>query len=121
MSSSRKVLYAAMLLSFYTFVTVFSLRINFLEIFVPVILINLLSYAWFLILAARHGPLLVDYKDLIMQIFIYCFISFFIVFSSLIFLEQEFRFLRILLLESPIVIWIIIWTDFYFYKTKARV
>lgn len=109
-----------MLLSFYTFITVFSIRINFLDIFLPATVITILSYAWFLIMASRQGRLVIDYDDLVMQIFIYCFISFFVAFASLIFLGGDMSFVHILLLESPIVVWIVVWTDSYFHRSSGN-
>lgn len=121
MAFDRKVIYAAILFGFYTFVIVFSMRINLLDLVVPVLAISVISYAWFLIAAFGSGMMIMDYKDLIVQVFIYSFISFAIIFVSLFLSKEGINLLRIGLLSSPVIVWIFVWTDFYFQRVKGNI
>ena len=116
----RKVIYAALLFGFYTFLIVFSMRIGLLDLVIPVLAISVISYGWFLLSVFGQGPMILDYKDLLVQIFIYSFISFAIIFTSLLVSKEGIDFLRLSLLSSPVIVWIFVWTDFYFQRIKGN-
>ena len=116
----RKLGYAMILFGFYTFIIVFSLELKMFDVVVPVVFITVISYGWFLFAIMGMGPVLLDFQDLMIQVFIYSFISFSIVFSSLFLSQHGFDKLRLFLLSSPVVIWILIWIDFYFQRMKGN-
>jgi hypothetical protein len=117
----RKTIYAMILSGYYTFTIIFSLGANYTDVLISTLIITVMSYVWLLLSVARFGTMMFDYTDLIINIFIYSFISFSVAFSTIIFSPYAFDWIGIALLLSPVIIWVIIWTDFYFQRIKGKI
>jgi hypothetical protein len=117
---NRKMAYAAILSGYYTFVIVFSFGAEYTDILLSTLIITILSYAWVVKSVSSFGEMLFDYKDLVLNIFIYSFISFSIAFTTIVFSPYKMDMIGLAVLLSPVVIWAAIWSDFYLYKAKRR-
>ena len=117
----RMLAYALILIWYYTFITIYSIILGFLDILVSTVMVTVISYAWLLHSASKYGALFtLDYKDLCINIFVYSFISFYIAMTTLFFSGKP-DFIRFALLMSPMMVWVPIWTDFYLQRLKGKV
>jgi hypothetical protein len=116
MSIARKTTYAMILTGYYTFMIIYSIGIGFIDVLVPTIVITVISVVW-LFYSVRHLSNIawLDYKSVVLNIFVYSFVNFYIAFVSLAFYSGSFvvNFLRLILVVSPIPVWMLIWTDYY--------
>jgi hypothetical protein len=117
----RELVYSVGLSGFYTFLVVFCLRLEFGVIILTSVIITLISYVWVIIAASKHGPAVVDYKDIFVNVFVFSFISFYIVFVAFIFSGTPFTPIRLIVASSPIFVWTVVWADVYFQRVKAKV
>ncbi len=121
MQINRKLAYATLLSGYYTFIIVFSLGASYTDILISTLLITVLSYIWIIRSAVHIGEIIFDYKDLVLNIFIYSFISFSIAFSILAFSPSPIDLLGIVVMLSPIILWVVIWSDFYLRRIKGLI
>lgn len=123
MNIDRKWIYASVVLSYYVFVTVFGLRTG-LFVLTSTIAVGAISYAWFLFAVSRSGgAMLVDLKDLAVNVGICSFISFFVIFIDYqisVSWYGQYHILKPILGIASVVMWIGIWIDFYIQRINGR-
>jgi hypothetical protein len=118
----KKFEYLLILIWYYTFIIVYSLQIGFIDILASTFVITLVSYLWMVFTTSRMGAYaLMSYRDLVVNVFVYAFISFYIAGVTLIFSGIPVTPVRTMLLVSPITVWMIIWTDFYSLRIQGKV
>jgi hypothetical protein len=122
MKWSRKLEYTIILAWYYTFIVVYSLQIGFLDILASTFMITLVSYLWMVYTTSRMGAYAVmSYRDLVTNVFVYAFVSFYIAGMTLIFSGIPVTPIRTMLLVSPITVWMVIWTDFYSLRIQGKI
>ncbi len=117
----RVLLYIPLLSGFYTFIIVYSLLLEFGIIILISVVTGLISYIWILISLSGDRPILMDYRDLFINIFTFYFITFYIIFITIAFSGLPFNAVTVVFSTSPILIWTLIWIDFYFQRVRARI
>lgn len=122
MGLERKYVYATVVLGYYTFIFVFGFASNIL-IFTSSVAVGAISYVFFLV-SSRYMLMLNDLKDLAVNIGIYTFISFLVIFVDwqvTLSVYKSYNAIKLLLALPSVFIWVGIWTDYYIQRVNGRV
>ncbi len=118
----RKGAYAAIMIGYYTFVVFFSWRLGFKDLFTNAIVVSGVSYFSFLVIASRYSPLFMDLTDLLINVFIFSFINFLIIFTAFwiaFFSKEPFTFLKLFIAMIGVVVGDAVFTDFYLHRKRG--
>jgi|SRR3989344_1751640 len=118
---NRKLAYGILLAYYYTFVMIYSWNLGYTDVIVSTIVITLVSYLWLVRIASKMGAYAqMNVRDLVINVFLYSFITFYIAGMALFLAGKGVDFWHAFLMITPITIWTGIWTDFYMQKLKGR-
>jgi hypothetical protein len=126
----RRLGYAAVLVGYYFFGFVFSVRLVGLSDYLGSAAVGVLSIAWFLFMLSRTTILVTDEKyfsvvlarNFSLVLALYYFAAFFVIFvdwQASALLYGEFSWVKIAMPVTSVLIWTGIWVDFYRQRIKS--
>jgi accessory gene regulator protein AgrB len=120
MKLDRKFGYVLILIWYYTLITIYSIQLGFTDVLASVLITTVISYLWIIRAAYKMGAYeMMSYKDLVINVFIYTFASYYITMMTIFLSPQAFDALKIFLMIMPTCVWTFIWADFYVQKTRG--
>ena len=121
MEFRQKALYTILISGNYTAVIFISLGSKYFDILLTTVVLSMIGYGFLLYYIKKISPdPILNYSDVVVNVFIYTFISFSIAFMAVIFAEVEFTIYVFGLMLLPTFIWAFVWIDMLFKNTQHR-
>jgi hypothetical protein len=115
----RNFYYGVFVFLFYVAISTIAVKMQNPNPLITSIIITIMTFVWFRF-SANWEQLFTSIKDVLLNIIIYTFIVSLIAFLSAVFSGQEITLMNTILDVSGVVLWVFIWTDYYFQRMKGR-